>query len=134
MRSSFIPRTRRHFAPRKDKRSVVPLAVTSQTFTDMFARLNLPAVFLRLLVSGLPMALRFDPRLYGGTEGSSSLTVCICDAAANHFFFKLASYFVQMHSLSPNIRSVSYMIKRLDALLRSVSDCVKGSIYSFWTT
>jgi len=59
------------FAPREDRKSAIPLPVSSATFKDIFNALKLPAVFLRVLMSGFPMALRFEQKLGGGSEGAS---------------------------------------------------------------
>lgn len=59
------------FAPREDKKLAIPLPVSSATFKDIFDALKLFAVFLRVLMSGFPMALCFEPKLGGGSEGAS---------------------------------------------------------------
>jgi hypothetical protein len=40
---------------------MVPLPVSSTTFQEIFTTLKIPHVFLRVLLSNLPIALRFVP-------------------------------------------------------------------------
>ena len=52
----------RHFAPREDFRAFRPFPVSAETFSNVFSALGLPPVFLRVILSNLPMAMRFEAK------------------------------------------------------------------------
>jgi len=63
----------RHLTPREDYRSFRPFPVSPSTLKEAFNILNIPKVFLRVLLSNLPFAMRFTPKQNGKPTGSGTL-------------------------------------------------------------
>jgi len=59
----------RHFTPREDYTAFRPFPVSPNTFQQIFDVLKLPRVFLRILLSNLPFAMRFAPKTNGRPDG-----------------------------------------------------------------
>jgi hypothetical protein len=49
---------------------MVPLPVSSAIFQELFTVLGIPRIFLRILLSNLPMALRFTPAATAEDSGA----------------------------------------------------------------
>jgi len=75
----------RHFTPREDYRSFRPFPVSPNTFQEIFDVLKLPRVFLRILLSNLPFAMRFTPKSNGKPDGRGIIPESIFVDAAKMF-------------------------------------------------